>query len=81
MILAYFLFVGSGTDFKVPVKRARWPPPKAMWETTDTPCEYATPFAELEAVADMGDKQVPVKILSPILSAEVARLLKLPIQK
>jgi hypothetical protein len=45
--------------------------------TNNTPCEYATPFAELEAVADMGDKQVPVKLLSPILSVEVARLLKL----
>jgi hypothetical protein len=44
--------------------------------TNDVPCEYAKPFAELEAVADIGDKHVTVKILSPILSAEVARLLK-----
>ena len=46
-------------------------------QTNDVPCEYATPFAELQAIADVGDKHVPVKILSPILSVEVAKLLKL----
>jgi hypothetical protein len=42
----------------------------------DKPSEYAVPFVELEAVADIGDAHIPVKIISPILSAEVARLLK-----
>lgn len=44
--------------------------------TNDAPYAYATPFAELEAVADVGDTRVPVKLLSPILSAEISRLTK-----
>ena len=46
-------------------------------QANDIPCQYATPFVELEAVADIGDAHIPVKIVSPILSPEVARLLKL----
>jgi hypothetical protein len=43
--------------------------------THDVPCEFATPFAELEAVADFGNSNTTVRLLSPILSSEVVRLL------
>lgn len=43
--------------------------------TNDVPCKYATPFAELEAVADFGNSNATVRLLSPILSSEVRRLL------
>jgi len=43
--------------------------------TDDVPAQFATPFAELEAVADFGNSNMPVKVLSPILSSEVRRLL------
>jgi hypothetical protein len=43
--------------------------------TNDVPCEFATPFAELEAVADFGNSNTTVRLLSPILSSEVVRLL------
>jgi len=43
--------------------------------TNDVPCKFATPFAELEAVADFGNSNATVRILSPILSSEVIRLL------
>ncbi len=43
--------------------------------TNGVPCEFATPFAELEAVADFGNSNAPVKLLCPILSSEVRRLL------
>jgi hypothetical protein len=43
--------------------------------TNDMPCEFATPFAELEAVADFGSSNTTVRLLSPILSSEVVRLL------
>ena len=41
-----------------------------------TPSEFVTPFAELEAVADMGNSNANVRILSSVLSSEVSRLLK-----
>jgi len=43
--------------------------------TNDVPCKFATPFAELEAVADFGNSNATVRLLSPILSSEVVRLL------
>ena len=43
--------------------------------TNDVPCEFATTFAELEAVADFGNSNTTVRLLSPILSSEVVRLL------
>jgi hypothetical protein len=44
--------------------------------TNDVPPEFVTPLAELEAVADFGNSNANVKLLSPILSSEVIRLLK-----
>jgi hypothetical protein len=44
--------------------------------TNDVPCKFATPFAELEAVADFGNSNATVQILSPILSSDVIRLLE-----
>ena len=44
--------------------------------TNDVPCQFATPFAELEAVADFGNSNATVRLLSPILSSEVSRLLR-----
>ncbi len=43
--------------------------------TNDVPAQFATPFAELDAMADFGNSNAPVKLLSPILSSEVRRLL------
>jgi hypothetical protein len=43
--------------------------------TNDVPCKFATPFAELEAVADFGNSNATVRLVSPILSSEVSRLL------
>jgi hypothetical protein len=43
--------------------------------TNDVPCKFATPFAELEAVADFGNSKAPVRLLSPIIVSEVNRLL------
>jgi hypothetical protein len=43
--------------------------------TNDVPPEFVTPFAELEAVADFGNSNATVKLLSPIISSEVSRLL------
>ncbi len=43
--------------------------------TNDVPCKFATPFAELEAVADFGNSNATVRLISPILSSEVVRLL------
>jgi hypothetical protein len=43
--------------------------------TNDLPCKFVTPFAELEAVADFGNSNATVRLLSPILSSEVSRLL------
>jgi hypothetical protein len=44
--------------------------------TNDVPCEFATPFAELEAVADFGTSNATVRLACPILSSEVNRLLE-----
>jgi hypothetical protein len=43
--------------------------------TNDAPCEFATPFAELNAVADFGTSNATVRLISPILSSEAQRLL------
>jgi hypothetical protein len=42
----------------------------------DVPPEFISPIAELEAVAKFGDSNVTARILSPILSSEVIRLLE-----
>jgi hypothetical protein len=44
--------------------------------TNDVPPEFATPFAELEAVADFGNSNATVRFVSPIISSEVNRLLR-----
>lgn len=44
--------------------------------TNDAPGNFATPFAELEAVADFGNSNASVRLLSPIIVSEVNRLLK-----
>jgi hypothetical protein len=36
---------------------------------------FATPFAELEAVADFGNSNATIRFVAPILSSEVNRLL------
>ncbi len=43
--------------------------------TNDVPCKFVTPLAELEATADFGNSNATVRLLSPILSSEVYRLL------
>jgi hypothetical protein len=43
---------------------------------SDGPSKYVTPIAELETVADIGTNAVPVKLYSPLLSADVKRLLE-----
>jgi hypothetical protein len=43
--------------------------------TNDAPSNFATPFAELEAVADFGTSNALVRLLSPIIVSEVNRLL------
>jgi hypothetical protein len=44
--------------------------------TNGVHCEFVMPFAELEAVADFGSSNMAVRLVSPILSSEVNRLLK-----
>ena len=44
--------------------------------TNDVPPELVTPIAQLEAVADFGSSNATVRLLSPILSSEVSKLLK-----
>ena len=44
--------------------------------TNDAPSELVTPIAELEAVADFGNSNATVRLVSPILASEVNRLLK-----
>jgi hypothetical protein len=41
----------------------------------DTPPEFITPFAELEAIADFGNSNAAVRLVSPIISSDVTRLL------
>ncbi len=43
--------------------------------TNDAPPEFVTPLVELEAVADFGNSNATVRLLSPIISSEVSRLL------
>jgi hypothetical protein len=45
-------------------------------QTNDEPPRVTMPFAELEAVADFGNSNDTVRLLSPILSSEVSRLLE-----
>jgi hypothetical protein len=42
----------------------------------DVPPEFMTPIAELEAVANFGNSNATARIISPILSSEVIRLLQ-----
>jgi hypothetical protein len=44
--------------------------------TNNEPSRFVTPIAELEAVADFGNSNATVRLLSPIISSEVNRLLK-----
>ena len=44
--------------------------------TNDLPSEIIEPIAELEAVADFGNSNATVRLVSPIISSEVNRLLK-----
>jgi hypothetical protein len=44
--------------------------------TNNEPSRFVTPIAELEAVADFGNSNATVRLLSPIISSEVSRLLK-----
>jgi hypothetical protein len=44
--------------------------------TNNEPSRFVTPIAELEAVADFGNSNTTVRLLSPIISSEVNRLLK-----
>ncbi len=43
--------------------------------TNDLPSEFIAPFAELEAIAYFGNSNATVRLLSPILSSDVNRLL------
>ena len=42
--------------------------------TNEEPPKTIDPFAELEAVADFGNSNMPVRLLSPILASDVVRL-------
>jgi hypothetical protein len=42
--------------------------------TNDVPPELITPIAELEAVADFGNANTTVRLVSPVLSSDVTRL-------
>ena len=42
--------------------------------TNDVPPEFVTPLAELEAVADFGNSNMTVRLITPILASEVVRL-------
>ena len=44
--------------------------------TNDEPPKVIAPFAELEAVADFGNSNATVRLLSPIISHEMTRLLE-----
>ena len=43
--------------------------------TNDAPPEFITPFADLEAVANFGNSNATVRLVSQIVSSEVSRLL------
>jgi len=42
----------------------------------DEPSKYVPPMAELEAVADFGNSNLTVRLLSPVLSSDVNRVLR-----
>jgi len=44
--------------------------------TNNVPCKFVTPLAELEAVADYGTSNSTLRLVSPLLSSEVERLLE-----
>jgi len=44
--------------------------------TDNEPPQFVTPFAELEAVANFGNSNVTTRLVSPILSSDINRLLK-----
>ncbi|MGB8369638.1 MAG: hypothetical protein ACLPYZ_07785 [Limisphaerales bacterium] len=44
--------------------------------TNNEPAKIVTPIAQLEAVADFGNSNATVRLLSPIISSDVNRLLK-----
>jgi hypothetical protein len=41
----------------------------------DAPSKWIMPFAELDAIADFGNSNLDVRMVSPVLSSEVSRLL------
>jgi hypothetical protein len=43
--------------------------------TNNEPSKYVSPIAELEAVADFGNSNLTVRLFSPVISSEAARLL------
>lgn len=43
--------------------------------TNDVPPKFIVPFAEIEAVANFGSSNATVKLISPVLSLEAARLI------
>ena len=43
--------------------------------TNDEPSKIIAPFAELEAVADFGNTNINVHLLSPVLATDVVRLI------
>jgi hypothetical protein len=45
-------------------------------DSNGEPAKFVTPVAELEAVADFGNSNATIRLMSPILSSEVSRLLK-----
>lgn len=49
--------------------------------TNDEPPKIIMPIAELEAVADFGNSNATVRLISPILSSEISRLLAKPATK
>jgi hypothetical protein len=44
--------------------------------TNDAPCQFAMPFAELEAIADLGNNKLTFQMVAPITLADVIRVLK-----
>jgi hypothetical protein len=47
--------------------------------TNNEPAKYLTPIAELEVIADLGNSNTSVRLLSPIISSDVIRLLGRPL--
>jgi hypothetical protein len=42
----------------------------------DVPPEFVTPFAELEAMAELNNTNITIRLLCPILADEAKRLLE-----